>query len=37
MAADHERLVDDLERHGPEALRAHFAEGRADIAPARGG
>ena len=37
MAEQHRRLVDDLERHGPEPLRAHFAEGRADIAPARGG
>jgi DNA-binding GntR family transcriptional regulator len=24
MAADHERLVDDLEREGPDALRAHL-------------
>jgi DNA-binding GntR family transcriptional regulator len=33
MAGQHERLIADLERHGPEPLRAHFAEGRADLAP----
>ena len=29
MAADHERLVDALERDGPEALRAHLRESAA--------
>ena len=33
MAEHHERLLADLERHGPEPLRAHLAEGRASIAP----
>ncbi|HTE63718.1 MAG TPA: GntR family transcriptional regulator [Solirubrobacteraceae bacterium] len=32
MAAHHERLLADLEREGPEPLRAHLAEGRASIA-----
>ena len=32
MAEQHERLIADLERDGPEPLRAHFAEGRASIA-----
>ena len=35
MAEQHARLIADLERHGPEPLRAHFAEGRADLAPGR--
>jgi DNA-binding GntR family transcriptional regulator len=33
MAEHHERLLADLERDGPEPLRAHLAEGRASIAP----
>ena len=33
MAEHHERLLADLEREGPEPLRAHLAEGRASIAP----
>lgn len=32
MAEHHERLLADLEREGPEPLRAHLAEGRAGIA-----
>jgi len=36
MAEHHERLLADLEREGPEPLRAHLAEGRASIAPSRG-
>jgi len=32
MADHHERLLADLERHGPEPLRAHLADGRAGIA-----
>jgi DNA-binding GntR family transcriptional regulator len=32
MAEGHERLLADLEREGPEPLRAHIAEGRASIA-----
>jgi DNA-binding GntR family transcriptional regulator len=35
MAAHHERLLADLEREGPEPLRAHLAEGLASIAPSR--
>jgi DNA-binding GntR family transcriptional regulator len=31
MAVDHERLVDDLEREGPDALRAHLAASRAAV------
>jgi hypothetical protein len=31
MAADHERLVADLERTGPAALRAHLAESAAAL------
>ena len=31
MAEHHERLLADLEREGPEPLRAHLAEGRADL------
>jgi DNA-binding GntR family transcriptional regulator len=31
MAADHERLPDDLEAHGPEALRAHLTESAAAL------
>lgn len=31
MAVDHERLVDDLERQGPAALRAHLADSRAAV------
>jgi DNA-binding GntR family transcriptional regulator len=33
MAEQHRRLVADLEREGPEPLRAHFAEGRAHLGP----
>jgi DNA-binding GntR family transcriptional regulator len=33
MAEHHERLLADLEREGPEPLRAHLSEGRASIAP----
>jgi len=32
MAQHHERLLADLEREGPEPLRAHLADGRASIA-----
>ena len=32
MAEHHERLLADLEHHGPEPLRAHLAEGLASIA-----
>jgi DNA-binding GntR family transcriptional regulator len=32
MTEHHERLLADLERDGPAALRAHLAEGRASIA-----
>ncbi len=32
MAQHHERLLADLERHGPEPLRAHLADGHASIA-----
>jgi DNA-binding GntR family transcriptional regulator len=31
MAEHHERLLADLERDGPEPLRAHLAEGRASV------
>lgn len=31
MAEHHERLLADLEREGPEPLRAHLAEGRASV------
>jgi DNA-binding GntR family transcriptional regulator len=31
MAEHHERLIADLEREGPEPLRAHLAEGRASV------
>jgi DNA-binding GntR family transcriptional regulator len=34
MAEHHERLLADLERAGPEPLRAHLADGRASIATA---
>jgi DNA-binding GntR family transcriptional regulator len=32
MAEHHERLLTELEREGPEPLRAHLAEGRASLA-----
>ena len=32
MAEHHERLLADLERDGPEPLRAHLADGRASVA-----
>jgi hypothetical protein len=35
MAVDHERLVDDLERRGPSALRAHLADSRAAVTGTR--
>ena len=31
MAEHHERLLADLERHGPAPLRAHLDDGRASI------
>jgi hypothetical protein len=31
MAADHERLLADLEREGPDVLRAHLAESAAAV------
>ena len=31
MAADHERLLSDLEREGPDVLRAHLAESAAAV------
>ena len=34
MAEHHERLIADLEREGPEPLRAHLADGRASVARA---
>jgi DNA-binding GntR family transcriptional regulator len=34
MAEHHEQLLADLERAGPEPLRAHLAEGLASITPA---
>ena len=31
MAEHHERLLADLEREGPEPLRAHLADGLASV------
>ncbi|HEV2814061.1 MAG TPA: hypothetical protein VGW10_12485 [Solirubrobacteraceae bacterium] len=39
MAADHERLIDELERRGADALRDHLAESAAAVLelPAKSG